>query len=167
MRKAIAARKVRDMSALLVSAGASKSDDWQARAIASSELMELAWEGDMTRTIQHVGGQLGTLARLVPSVGGKMDLTPVESGTLAGLDWCTFDQERGICPLPDSSYLLVRGSAVIQKPWPAGSAKPALLRVFGRSGIVAVDQTGWSGSASMTAARGRITPGSRSRNRCG
>ncbi len=142
MRKAIAARKVRDMSALLVSAGASKSDDWQARAIASRELMELAWEGDMTRSVQHVGGQLGTLARLVPSVGGKMDLTPVESGTLAGLDWCTFDQERGICPLPDSSYLLVRGSAVIQKPWPAGGAKPALLRVFGRNGIVAVDQTG-------------------------
>ena len=142
LRKAIAARKVRDMSALLVSAGATRSDDWQARAIASRELMELAWEGDMTRTVQHVGGQLGALARLSANANGKVDLVPVESGTLAGLDWCTFDQDRGICPLPESNYLLVRGSTVTQKPWPAGSAKPALLRVFGRSGIVAVDQNG-------------------------
>jgi hypothetical protein len=142
LRKAIASRKVRDMSALLVSAGATKSDDWQARAIASRELMELAWEGDMTRTVQHVGGQLGALARLTPNPSGKVDLVPVDSGTLTGLDWCTFDQDRGICPLPESNFLLVRGSTAAQKPWPAGSAKPALLRVFGRSGIVAVDQNG-------------------------
>src|SRR5262245_48523430 len=142
LRKAIAARKVRDMSALLISPGATKSDDWQARAIASRELMELAWEGDMTRTVQHVGGQLGTLARLAPNAGGRMEITPVESGTLAGLDWCTFDQDRGVCPLPDSGYLLVRGSSTAQKPWPARSAKPALLRVFGRNGIVAVDPNG-------------------------
>jgi hypothetical protein len=130
------------MSALLVNAGATKSDDWQARAIASRELMELAWEGDMTRTVGYVGGQLGTLARLAPNANGKMEITPVESGTLAELDWCTFDHERGICPLPDSSYLLVRGSSVTQKPWPASGAKPALLRVFGASGIVGVDHNG-------------------------
>ena len=104
--------------------------------------MELAWEGDMTRTVQHVGGQLGALARVGTSASGKLELFPIESGTLAGLDWCTFDQDRGVCPLPESSYLLVRGSTVTQKPWPAGSAKPALLRVFGRSGIVAVDRNG-------------------------
>jgi len=142
LRKAIAARKVRDMSALLVSAGATRSDEWQAQAIASRELMELAWEGDMTRPVQHVGGQLGTLARLEPNSSGKIEITAVESGTLAGLDWCTFDQERGICPLPDSSYLLVRGATVTQKAWPEAGTKPALLRVFGRSGVVAVDRDG-------------------------
>ncbi len=142
LRKAIVARKVRDMSELLVKAAASKSDERQARAIARSELMELAWEGDVTRTVQHVGGQLGALARVGTSASGKLELFPIESGTLAGLDWCTFDQDRGVCPLPQSSYLLVRGSTVTQKPWPERSTKPALLRVFGRSGIVAVDRNG-------------------------
>ena len=142
LRRMIAARKVHDMSELLVSAGATRSNDWQARAIAGSELMELAWEGDMTRTVQHVGGQLGALARVGTSASGKMDLFPIESGTLAGLDWCTFDQDRGVCPLPEPNYLLVRGSTVTHQPWPTGSAKPALLRVFGRNGIVAVDRNG-------------------------
>ena len=140
LRKILAARKVREMSELLVSAAATKSDHWQARAIARSEQMELAWEGDMTRTIEHVGAQLGALARVGPNASGKLELSPIESGTLAGLDWCTFDGDRGVCPLPGASYLLVRGSTATHKPWPAGSAKPALMRVFGRSGIVAVDQ---------------------------
>jgi hypothetical protein len=142
LRRAIAARKVLDLSELLVKAGAAKSDDWQARAIAKSELMELVWEGDMTRTVRHVAGQLGALARVDTSASGKLDLVPIASGTLAGLDWCTFDQDRGVCPLPELSYLLVRGSTATHNPWPAGSAKPALLRVFGRSGIVAVDRNG-------------------------
>jgi hypothetical protein len=142
LRRAIAARKVRDVTELLVKTGATKSADWQAQAIARRELMELAWEGDMSRTIQHVGGQLGALARLGTNASGKLGLFPIESGTLAGLDWCTFDQDRGVCPLPESNYLLVQGATATHMPWPAGSAKPALLRVFGRSGIVAVDQHG-------------------------
>ncbi len=140
LRKILATRKVREMSALLVGAGSTRSDDWQAQAIARSELLELAWEGDMTRTVEHVGGQLGTLARVGPGASGKLELAPIESGTLASLDWCTFDRNRGVCPLPGSSYLLVRGSTATHKAWPAGGAKPALMRVFGSNGIVAVDQ---------------------------
>lgn len=140
LRKILATRKVREMSALLVGAGSTRSEDWQAQALARSELLELAWEGDMTRTVEHVGGQLGALARVAPNANGKLELAPIESGTLAGLDWCTFDRDRGVCPLPGSSYLLVRGATATHKAWPAGSAKPVLLRVFGSNGIVAVDQ---------------------------
>jgi hypothetical protein len=141
LRKILVTRKVREMSTLLVGSGSTRSDDWQAQAISRSELLELAWEGDMTRSFEHVGGQFGALARVSSNAGGKLELSPIESGTLADLDWCTFDRDRGVCPLPGSGYLLVRGSTATHKAWPAGSAKPALLRVFGSNGIVAVDQS--------------------------
>ena len=54
-------------------------------------------------------------------------------------DWCTFDQTAA-CVRCQSNYLLagLDGGANLA----GGRRKPALLRVFGRSGVVAVDRNG-------------------------
>jgi hypothetical protein len=99
----------------------------------------LSWSEDM-QTAQHVGGQVGTIARLLRDTQGKVAAIDVlDTGTTAEMLSCSGDDQRFVCSSAEPALYFVHDSKVEKRSLPA-PAKHAWVHTFPPQGLVLIDQ---------------------------